>query len=172
MASFSQRSTAARSASALSALMAIAFLAVSPGATAQKPEKSVLSKPQPKFEPRPKFDEGSPGATAESAPLTPGAPLDHGFVGPRGTIYVCGMEGDASFLWPTDGKNPKFYRESMVYAGAEADGLVFRLTGRFYRVLFKVGLKPDASGGYPVWVRNGDRDWALYQSAAVAPRAM
>jgi hypothetical protein len=163
-------------ASALCLLIAIAFLAFLPGATAQKPEKSVLTKPleapKAKFEPRQKFEDGPLGVAASAVDLPPPGPeLDHGFVGPHGTIHVCGWQGEASFLWPIDGKTPRLYREGLVYTNSEADGLVFRLTGRYYRVWFKLATKPDASGKYPVWIRNGDRDWLLYQAAVVAPHA-
>ncbi len=160
----------------LGASIVLASLVFLPWATAQKPEKekpprAPLDAPEPKFEPRQKFDNGPPPAgTATDFPPA-GRPLDHGFVGPRGTLHVCGWQGEASFLWPIDGKPPKLYREGMLYENAEADGLVYRLAGRFYRVWFKLGTRPDSSGKHPVWIRNGDRDWVLYQTAVVAPHA-
>jgi hypothetical protein len=158
--------------------LAFVSLTLWPQATAQKADKekprvpldAPEQKPQPKFEPRQKFDDGPPlGGAADVPPR--GHQLDHGFVGPRGTLHVCGWHGHASFLWPLDGKPPKLYRENMVYESSDADGLVFRLAGRFYRVWFKLGTRPDSSGNHPVWIRNGDRDWMLYQSAIVAPHA-
>jgi hypothetical protein len=153
--------------------------AVPPGAafgeaSTQETEKCKpggTAKPQPKFEPRQKFEEEPSAAAAAPVSLPPPGRLDHGFVGPLGTFHLYGWQGDASFLWPTISKAPKLYREPMIYAGTEADGLVFRLSGRFYRVWFKLATKPDAAGKYEVWVRNGERDWARYQLAVVAPHA-
>ena len=128
--------------------------------------------PKAKFEPRMNFeDESSAPALAPVEVPAPGPRLDHGFIGPRGTFHLYGGQGEASFLWPPDSKTPKFYREGLVYVSSESDGLVFQLTGRFYRAWFKLAPKPDSSGKYPVWVRNGARPWAPYQLAVVTPHA-
>jgi len=161
---------------ALAAWLVAAWLGTTwRGAMAQEPEKSkpgsAANSPQPKFEPRQKFEEEPSAVTPAPASLPPPGRLDHGFVGPSGTFHLYGWQGDASFLWPTGGKPPKLYRQPMIYAGTEADGLVFRLSGRFYRVWFKLAAKPDAAGKYAIWIRNGDRDWAPYQLAIVAPHA-
>src|SRR5438093_11482744 len=98
-------------------LLAIILAAIWLQAAAQEPERpparSVLDAPQPKFEPRQKF-EGEPPNVAispiEPIDLPPAGPrLDHGLIGPRGTFDVCGWHGDASFLWPMDSKSPRLY---------------------------------------------------------------
>ena len=162
--------------------IALAALGAAPIATAEerhasRPDEALeapppKATPRPKFEPRQKF-EGQP-PTASGSPVDvppPGPRLNHGFVGAPGTFHLCGTQGEASFLWPPESRTPKFYRTGMVYVSSEADGHVFQLTGRFYRVWFKLAARPDASGKYSVWVRNGDRSWALYELAVVAPRA-
>lgn len=127
-----------------------------------------LEAPQPKFEKREKFEDDTPAA-ATTLPA-PGATLDHALVGPRGTFYLRGSYGEASFLWPLGGDSPKFYRESMTYTSAEGDAILYRLTGRYHRVWFKVATKAEPDG-HRIWVRNGDKDWTPFDTAVAAPRA-
>jgi hypothetical protein len=145
-------------------------------AVAQESDKASrdepLEAPKPKFEPTPKFEEDLPPAVTSPVDLpAPGPRLDHGCVGPRGTFHLCGWQGEASFLWPLGGTQPRFYREGMIYSHTEPQGLVYRLTGRFYRVWFRVAQKTGASGRHTIWIRNGDKEWAVYQLAAVASHA-
>jgi hypothetical protein len=151
------------------------ILLVCMGAVAQDSKQGAsgapLDAPQPKFEPRQKFEDGPEVLSSASDLPAPGGRLDHGCVGPRGTLHLYGWQGEASFLWPTAGKPPKFYREHLVFSHAEAQGLVYRLSGRFYRVWFRVAQRADASGRHTMWIRNGDKDWALYQLVTVAPHS-
>jgi len=161
--------TLRRSAAPLAASLVVLCLGASAGPNGE-PASAVAQAPKPKFEPREKF-EAEPD-NPFSVTLPPVGPLlRYALVGPRGTFQLCGVHGEASFLWPIAGRAPQFYRQPMVYETADADGLVYRLSGRFCRVWFKLATRPDADGKHAMWIRNGDRPWAAYQSAIAAPYA-